>query len=132
MLTGLFTSGSARPMMAILALRGARDQVGGDQVRRRHDAVGGLMVLVDRDHVEAELLRIDELVDIGLILVGALLRIVERVRQHHPGGAVLVALGHVERAIRHQMKECELHQRVPAYRRMISFAVISGFSTAGT
>ncbi len=45
---------------------------------------------------------------------------------------MLVALGHVERAIRHQVEECELHQRVPAYRRMISFAVISGFSTAGT
>ena len=90
------------------------------------------MVLVDRDDVEAELLGIDELIDVGLVLVGALLRVVQRVRQHHPGGAVLVPLGHVERAIRHQVEECELHQRVSAYRRMISFAVKSGFSTAGT
>ena len=72
------------------------------------------MVLVDRDHVEAELLGIDQLVDVGLVLVGALLRIVERVRQHDPGGAMLVALGHVERAVRHQVEEGELHQRVSA------------------
>ena len=115
-----------------LGLAGARDQVRRDQVRRRHHAVGGLVVLVDRDDVEAELLGIDQLVDVGLVLVGALLRIVELVRQHDPGGAMLVPLGHVERAIRHQVEERELHQRVSAYWRMISRAVKSGFSTAGT
>ncbi len=48
MLTGLFTSGSARPMIAILALAWcAAIRFAGDQVRRRHHAVGGLMMLVD-------------------------------------------------------------------------------------
>src|SRR5581483_4464381 len=32
-----------------LGLAGPSDQIGGDQVRRRHHAVGGLVVLVDSD-----------------------------------------------------------------------------------
>jgi hypothetical protein len=92
-----------------LGLAGARDQVGRDQIWRRHQAVGGLVVLVHRDDVEAELLRVDQLVDVGLVFVGALLWIVQRVRQHHPSGAMLMALGHVERAIGHQVEKGELH-----------------------
>ena len=78
------------------------------------------MVLVDGDHVEAELLGVDQLLDVGLVLVGALDRVVERIRQHHPAGAMLPALDHVERAVGHQMEEGELHQRVPAISCMIS------------
>ena len=71
---------------------GALDERARDQVRRRHHAVGGLMVLVDADGVEAELFGVGELIEIGLVFLRALLRIVEAVRQHHPGRAMLLAL----------------------------------------
>ncbi len=91
------------------------------------------MVLVDGDHVEAELLRVDQLVEVGLVLVRPFLRIVERVRQHHPAGAMLVTLGHVERAVRHQMEEGELHEaQLRPISRKTFCAATSGFSIAGT
>ena len=71
------------------------------------------MMLVDRDDVEAELLGIDQLVDIGLVFLGALDRIVEPVRQHHPGRALFAARRHVERPVRHQMEADEFHRVSP-------------------
>src|SRR5829696_1051289 len=89
------------------------------------------MVLVDGDHVEAELLCVGELVDLGLLLLRAFLRIVERVRQHHPAGAMLVPLRHVERPIRHEMEEGELHACLPPRKPRILCAVMSAFSMCG-
>src|SRR5262249_37784065 len=75
-----------------------------------------------------ERLRISELIKIGLIFLGALHRIVERVRQHHPGGAVTAALGHVERPVWHQMEADELHVRLPERKPRIFSATTSAFS----
>src|SRR3977135_3772604 len=88
------------------------------------------MMLVDRDDVETQLLGIDELVDIGGILVGAFFRIIEAVRQHHPGGAMLVALRHVERPVGHQVEEGEFHFLPPMKSRIFP-AATSAFSTWG-
>ena len=50
-----------------LRLLGRARERGGDQVRRRHQPVGGLMVLVDADAVEAELVGQFELADVTLV-----------------------------------------------------------------
>src|SRR3984957_14246343 len=40
----------------------------GDQVRRRHQAIGGLVMFIDPDRVKAELFGIDERIDMARIL----------------------------------------------------------------
>jgi hypothetical protein len=67
------------------------------------------MMFVDADDIEAELFRGSELIEIGIVFRGALLRIVEAVRQDHPGRAMFGGRFEIERAIRHQMKAGEFH-----------------------
>ena len=69
--------------------------------RRRHETVRGLVMLVHRDDVEAELLAVLELIQIAVVELVALLRIEILVRQRHPDRAVLLALGKVEVRVRH-------------------------------
>ena len=75
----------------------------------RHHAVGGLMVLVEADAVEAELVRQLHLVEIIVIEFGALLRIVVAVRERHPRGAVLGDRIEIGVAVGHQMEIEDLH-----------------------
>ena len=67
---GLY-SGRALPMTAILQRLRALGQRGGDEVGRRHQAVGVLVVLVDADAVEAELVGVGERVDVFAVEVVA-------------------------------------------------------------
>jgi hypothetical protein len=64
---------------------GALDQGAGDQVRRRHHAVGGLVMLVHRDRIKAELFGGGQLIDVGLVFIGAFDRVIQAVGQDHPG-----------------------------------------------
>ena len=110
---------------------GALDQRAGDQVGRRHQAVGGLVMLVDADRIEAELLGIDERVDVARVFLGALDRVVEAVRQHHPGRAVLRRLREIERPVRHQMEGDELHDATPSRNSRTWRATRAACSTCG-
>ena len=70
-----------------LGVLGAARQRGRHHHRRGHQPVGVLVMLVDRDAVEAKLGGEFELVEIAVVELVALLRIEIAVRQHHPGGA---------------------------------------------
>ena len=91
-----------------LAALGALRQRRGDQVRRRHQAVDVLVVLVEHHAVEAELVGIGELVDILLIEAAALLRVPQRVRHRHPAGVVFLVEIRRQVRIRHEVPAVEL------------------------
>ena len=63
---------------------------GCDQVRRRHGAVGVLVVLVDADPVKAELLGVDQLVDVPVVVRASGSRVEKRVRTGDPCRPVVV------------------------------------------
>src|SRR5262245_25878753 len=77
--------------------------------RRRHQAVRGLVVLVDRDHVEAELLAVLQLVEEAVVELVPLLRVEVLVRQLDPHRAVLASGLEIEVGVRHQVEEDYLH-----------------------
>src|SRR5437868_15192724 len=66
-------------------------------------------MLVHRQHVEAELFAVFELVQVPVVELVALLRIEILVGQRDPDRAVLLSLGEVEVGVRHQMEEDYLH-----------------------
>ena len=78
---------------------GARDQRARDQVRSRHQPVGGPVMLVDGDDVEAESFGRHQLIELGLVFIGAFLRIVKAVGQCHPGRAMPGTLVEIERPV---------------------------------
>ena len=86
----------------------AGDEVGGDDVGRGHEAVGGLVVLVDGDGVEAELLRVDELREVLLVDLGAASGVEVSVGVGDPRGALAL-----ERLVEvrpgHEVEVDELH-----------------------
>src|SRR4051812_50001359 len=88
-------------------------------------------MLVDADRVETELLGIDQRVDMAGVFLGALDRIVEAVRQHHPGRAMLCRLFEVERPVRHQVKVYELHRATPSMKSRTWRATVAACSTCG-
>jgi hypothetical protein len=88
----------------------AVDQGAGNDVRRRHQSVGGLMVLVDADAVEPDLRGKNKLIDIFLVEPWAFFGIVMGVRQEHPIGPVRIGLVEIEMPIRHQVEREELHR----------------------
>ena len=53
------------------------------------------MMLVHRDHVEAEGFGRNQMVDLRLVLVGAFLGIVKLVGQNDPGGTMFVPFRHI-------------------------------------
>ena len=110
---------------------GALDQRAGDQVRRRHQPIRGLMMLVDADRIEAELLGIDQRIDVAGVFLGALDRVVEAVRQYHPRRAVLRRLFEIERPVRHQMEGDELHGATPPRKSWTCRATVAACSTCG-
>src|SRR6186997_2760578 len=95
-LSGLLRSGSARPSTAIRAR---------------------LVVLVHAQDIEAELVAKLELVQIAVVKEMALLGIVIAVRQRHPGRRIFLVKRQVERRIRHQMKQAELHDACSVAKR---------------
>ena len=84
------------------------DEVGGDDVRRRHEAVRGLVMLVDGDGVEAKLLGVDELGKVLLVHLRAALRVEVGVGVGDPRGALAL-----ERLVEvrpgHEVEVDELH-----------------------
>ena len=78
----------------------------GHQVRGRHQPVRVLVVLVDADPVEAELLGVDELVEVAVVEGAAVLGVEQRVRAGHPRRALV---GGVEPDVGHQVKREEPH-----------------------
>jgi len=72
--------------------------------RRRHEAVGSLMVLVHPDRVEAQFLCVLELVEVPVVELVTLDRIEVLVRQIDPDGAVLAPRLEVEVGVRHEVK----------------------------
>ena len=100
--------------------------------RRRHQPVGVLMVLVDRDAVEAKLGGKLQLVEIAVVERVALLRVEIAVRQHHPGSAILLVIAHVEIGIGHQVKDEDLHGTVPRMKPETMAANSSGRSACGS
>lgn len=85
----------------------------GDQVGSGHQAIGGGVMFVDADAVEAELVRKLEFADVAVVDPGALRGIEIGIRQRHPGRCMLVGIIEVERAIGHQVEEMDLHLRLP-------------------
>src|SRR6516164_9415763 len=88
-------------------------------------------MLVDADRIEAELLGIDERVDVARIFLRTLDRVVKAVRQYHPGRAVLRRLLEVERPVRHQMESDELHGATPLRSSRTWRATREACSTSG-
>src|SRR5438477_2243382 len=88
-------------------------------------------MLVHPDRVEAELLGIDQRVDMAGIFLGALDRVVHPVRQHDPGRAVFRRLFEVERPVRHQMKGDELHRATPSMKSRTWRDTVAACSTCG-
>ena len=76
------------------------------QVGRRHEPVGVLVVLVDADAVEAELLRVDQLVEVAVVNLVADLGVEEGVGARHPGGPVVVG---GQRRIGHEVEAEDAH-----------------------
>ena len=116
---------------------GALDAAGeraGEHARDRHHAVGGLVMLVEADAVEAELVRKLHLVEIVVIKLGAFLRVVELVRQRHPGGAVARDLVEVDMTVGHEMEVEKLHAAIllAPMKASNSARKASGFSACGT
>ena len=93
-----------------LGVLGAARQRGRHHHRRGHQSVGVLVMLVDGDAVVAELGDELELVEVAVVELVALLRVEIGVRQHHPGGAVLLRVAHVEVRVGHQMEREDFHR----------------------
>src|SRR5262249_26993249 len=75
----------------------------------RHHPVGGLVVLVETDAVEAEPVGKLHLIEIFVVERGALFGIVMPVRIGDPGGAVALDPFEVGMPVRHEMEVEELH-----------------------
>ena len=101
---------------ADLGVAGLRNERGGDQVRRRHHAVGGVVMLVDDDGVEAELVGEHELGQIALVERMAALGIIIFVREIHPQRLeLLVVLGemHVGKKMHEIEANIAAHRYLP-------------------
>ena len=97
----------------VLRLAGER---GGDDVRRRHQAVAVLVVLVDADPVVAQRRGVDQLIDVLVVELAHLLRVLEPGRDVDPDAVVGVAEVVRQVAVRHEVERVELHAG-PSSRR---------------
>src|SRR6516225_3847833 len=88
-------------------------------------------MLVDADRIKAELLGVDECLDVARVFLRTLDRVVEAVRQHHPRRAMLCRVGEVERPVRHQMEGDQLHHATPSRKSRIWRATKEARSTCG-
>ena len=103
--------------MTLRAARAPRQRRGHD-VGRGHQPVGRLVVLVDRDAVEAELLGVLELVEVAVVELVAELGVEVLVGevQRRRGVALVEVVGQVR--VRHEVEEDELHARAPPRRNV--------------
>ena len=92
---------------------GAPAEGGCGNDRRRHGAIGILVMLVYRQDVVAQLLAILELIQIAIIELRALLGVVVAVWQQRPGGRVFLVERKIQVGIGHQMKQRKLHLATP-------------------
>jgi hypothetical protein len=88
---------------------GALDQGAGDQVGRGHQAISGLVVLVDTHAVKAQGFRFGQQVDVALVFVRTQLGVVKGIGQDHPSRAVLFGCRDVQRTVRHQGEIEDFH-----------------------
>ena len=88
---------------------GAGHQHGRSDVRRRHEPVWGLVMLVHRHAVEPHLVVVDQLIEVGLVELMALLGVVERIRHRDPRGVTARDVGRSEVRPRHQVEADDLH-----------------------
>ena len=96
-----------------LHLRCPPRQRRGRDDRRRHQAIGILVMFVHAQPVEAELFAHLQFVEIGVVQVVAHLRIEVRIGIHHPGRLVLLVVIEIETGIGHKMEQKTLHGRFP-------------------
>ena len=96
----------------LCALDRAR-QGAGEHARDRHHAVGGLVVLVEADAVEAETVGELHLVEVLVVKLGAVLRIVVAVGIGDPGGAIALDGVEVGMPIGHEVEIEEFHAVIP-------------------
>ena len=82
-----------------------------NQIRGRHDPVSILVMLVYAHPVKAELLRVQELVDVAVVELPAEFGVVEAVRTGDPRRAVVVRR---ESRVRHQVKAEYAHCHLAA------------------
>src|SRR5262245_12993968 len=90
------------------------------------------MMLVDAHAVEAELVRLLELVEILVVELGAPHGVVVAVGEGDPRVAVALDRVHVDGGIRHQMEVEDLHAALlcRAVKRRMASTISSGFSWA--
>src|SRR5262252_7241699 len=114
------------------ALDAARERAG-ENAGNRHHAVGGLVMLIEADAVEAKLVGQLHLIEIVVIELRALLRIVMAIRERHPGRAVLCNRVEIGVPVRHEMEIEELHAAIlmAPMKASSSAAKASPFSTCG-
>ena len=114
------------------ALDAARERAG-ENARDRHHAVGGLVMLVEADAVEAELIGKFHLIEILVVELGALLRVVMAVRERDPGRAVVCNRVKIGVAVGHEMEIEEFHAAIliAPMKASSSAAKTSPFSTCG-
>ena len=72
------------------------------------------MMFIDADRIEAELLGVDERIDVTRVFLRTLHRVVKPVGQHHPGRAVLGCFREIERPVWHKMERNKLHGAIPS------------------
>ena len=90
-------------------LRRAVGEDRGDQVRRRHQPVAVVVVLVDADRVEPALLGPHELIDVGVVGLGEDVAIEQGRVDVDPHAAVLLVEVLRQRRIRHEVEPHHLH-----------------------
>src|SRR5262245_25167690 len=114
------------------ALDAARECTG-ENAGNWHHAVGGLVMLIEADAVEAELVGKLHLIEILVIEFRTLLRIVMPVRERHPGGTVLCDRIEIGVPVGHEMEIEELHAAIlmSPMKASSSAAKASPFSTCG-
>src|SRR6516162_11688157 len=88
-------------------------------------------MLVDANRIKAELLGVDQGVDVARVFLRTLDRVIKAVRQHDPRRAVLCRLDEVERPVRHQMEGDELRHATPSRKSRVWRAMRAACSTCG-
>src|SRR5260370_23783899 len=91
-------------------MRGAARERRRHDIRRGHQSIGVLMMLVDAEAVEAHTVGELELVEVVVIKAMAELGIVEVARNIHPYAAVLILEAIGQEEVRHQHEPRKFHK----------------------
>ena len=90
-------------------LGGTAGQAGGNDIRRGHQAIAVLVMLVDANAIIAERVRVFELVHIFVVDKVALVGVVQLIGNIHPDGMVFFAKIIRQTRPRHKIKPGEFH-----------------------